>query len=386
MTLKQDAQEQMSTALDLRNEVGPAFDVVYRPVAISAHEAAQERIALPFLLTAKGYRDYFEPNSEGVTDLAMIDQWVLGERRRIDYSEEDRKALAQRLRTLYEADYVDSWRRALNLFSVTDFRDLPHAVTVLQHVTGPAAPLRRLLETVRDNSELYPSIPMAEGQVAVLTAAQEAGPQQGVGIRRAFAGLSELLVAKGDKPTYYEEILGAVNAVHDYTKAVNDSPDRGKAALVTVLNRFSLTGVDPISTLQRLATGLPEPVNLQVKKLADQTAQVLVIEALRELEKRWDTDVYSFYQQRLGGRYPFTANGSDASLEDFEAFFGPQGRLQQFHDQYLKVFIKDNLDALYSDNRGGYLVRTEVLEQLQAAARIRETFQQSRCPGRAVQS
>ena len=96
----------------------------------------------------------------------------------------------------------------------------------------------------------------------------------------------------------------------------------GKAALKTVLNRFSLDGADPIANLQRVAVGLPEPLNQHVKKLADQTSQVLVIAALRELEKRWDSEIYSFYRDRLAGRYPFKASGEDASLEDFEAFFG----------------------------------------------------------------
>lgn len=115
-----------------------------------------------------------------------------------------------------------------------------------------------------------------------------------MGIRRAFARLNALLEAKGEQPSYYEETLVAISAVYEYAKVVQDSPDPGKAALHAVLQRFALTGPDPIGTLQRVATGLPEPLNQQVRKLADQTAQVLNIEALRELERRWDADVYSF--------------------------------------------------------------------------------------------
>jgi type VI secretion system protein ImpL len=200
------------------------------------------------------------------------------------------------------------------------------------------------------------------------------GQQQAAGIRRAFSSLTELITARGEQPSYYEETLRSVSAVYDYAKAVHDNPDPGKAALKTVLNRFSLGGADPIANLQRVAVGLPEPLNQHVKKLAEQTSQVLVIAALRELEKRWDSEIYSFYRERLAGRYPFKASGEDASLEDFEAFFGPQGRLQQFHDQYLNVFLKDNLDALYSDSLGGYLVRSDVLEQLKKVERIRDTF------------
>ncbi|MCF8968520.1 type VI secretion system membrane subunit TssM, partial [Pseudomonas carnis] len=371
MSLKQDALERLHRPLDLRNEVGPAFDIVYRPLNT---DQAGSGLQLPPLLTAKGFKDYFEPGTEGIIELAMIDQWVLGERQRLDYSDEDRKVLTQRIRALYSADYVDSWRRALNQFTVTDFDDLSHGVAVLEQVTGPAAPLRRLLETLRDNSVIYPAVPLAEGQAPLKLDKVPEGQQQAAGIRRAFSSLSELITARGEQPSYYEETLRSVSAVYDYAKAVHDNPDPGKAALKTVLNRFSLDGADPIANLQRVAVGLPEPLNQHVKKLADQTSQVLVIAALRELEKRWDSEIYSFYRERLAGRYPFKASGEDASLDDFEAFFGPQGRLQQFHDQYLNVFLKDNLDALYSDSLGGYLVRSDVLEQLKKVERIRDTF------------
>lgn len=161
MSLKQDALERMHRPLDLRTEVGPAFDIVYRPLNT---DQAGSGLQLPPLLTAKGFKDYFEPGTKGIIELAMIDQWVLGERQRLDYSDEDRKVLTQRIRALYSADYVDSWRRALNQFAVTDFDDLSHGVAVLEQVTGPAAPLRRLLETLRDNSVIYPAVPLAEGK------------------------------------------------------------------------------------------------------------------------------------------------------------------------------------------------------------------------------
>ncbi|SDU30860.1 type VI secretion system membrane subunit TssM [Pseudomonas moraviensis] len=371
MALRQQAQERLHGELDLRNEIGPAFDVVYRPLNERDSGAAlDENLALPPLLTARGFRDYFEPNSQNVTELALIDQWVLGERRSLDYSEADRRVLTERLRALYSADYVDCWRRALNQFAVTDFTDLAQTLEVLGQVTGPAAPLRRLLETVRDNTLIYPPVTGKEA----LPVGDETGRTQALGIHRAFAGLSGLLNAEQDKPSYYEETLRAINAVYDYVKGVQDQPSPGKAALGVVLTRFSRSDPDPIRNLQRIASGLPEPLNRHVNQLASQSSQMLTITALLELEKRWDSEIYSFYRERLAGRYPFKSSGEDASLEDFEAFFGPQGRLQQFHDQYLNVFLKDNLNALYSDSLGGYLVRSDVLEQLKKAERIRDTF------------
>ncbi|EPJ8753349.1 MAG: type VI secretion system membrane subunit TssM [Pseudomonas putida] len=372
--LKQQAQEQLHSGLDLRHQVGPAFDVVYQPS--SGASQGEKEVLLAAMLTAKGFREYFEPRSQRFAEMAMVDQWALGERSQLDYSDVDRNALTERLHNLYSADYIDSWRRALNAFTVADFRDLDHGVTVLQQLTGPAAPLQRLLDTVRDNTSLAsPAGVEITGELNTLRSATgKPEQQQALAIQRAFAGLGAMLQATGEKPSYYDETLGAVAAVLDYAKAVQDSPDRGKAALQAVHQRFAMTGHDPIGTLQRIATGLPEPINHQVRKLADQTAQVLNVEALRELERRWDAEVYSFFQQRLAGRYPFMVKAPDASLDDFEAFFGPKGRLQQFHDQYLEVFLKENLEALQSAQHGQSLIRADVIEQLELADRIRETF------------
>ena len=372
-SLKKQAADQLHTGLDLRNQVGPAFDVVYQSAGSSRRD---DDVLLAPMLTAKGFKEYFEPRSQSFADMAIIDQWALGERSQLDYSDADREALSERLRNLYSADFIDSWRRALNAFSVADFLDLDHGVTILQQLTGPAAPLHRLLDTVKDNTSLSSTegVDAGDEAKAVLPKGSKPEQQQAWAIQRAFAGLSAMLRATGEKPSYYDETLGAITAVHDYAKAVQDSPDRGKAALQAVHQRFSMTGQDPIGTLQRVSTGLPEPINHQVRKLADQTAQVLNIEALRELERRWDAEVYSFFQQRLAGRYPFVARAPDASLDDFEAFFGPKGRLQQFNDQYLKVFLKDNLEALQVGQQGHSLIRRDVLEQLERADRIRETF------------
>ncbi|WP_025809808.1 type VI secretion system membrane subunit TssM [Pseudomonas chlororaphis] len=395
MTMRREAGGSLRSPLDLRNEIGPAFDIVYQPASTSPEE---EGGSLPVngridaLLTAKGYRNYFEPHSQDLTELAMIDQWALGERNKIDYSEADKAALAARIRAIYSRDYVDTWQRNLSQLEVRDFQDIAQAVGILGSVTSPAAPLRRLLETVRDNSELgakpIPATASAETMADKAAAlvekttkvadnAETAPPI--MDIARAFAPLSQLLVAKADRASYLDEAMVAIGSVQDKVRIVHDSPDRGKAALGVVLERFSLKGPDPIANLQRIAAGLPDPVNHQVAKLADESSRVILVEALRELERRWDTDVYRFYRERLANRYPFNpASREEASLEDFTAFFGPQGRLQQFRDKYLNLFLEENLEALYSERLGGYLVRSDVLTQLESADRIRDAFFNSR--------
>lgn len=368
ISLKRDAKEQLQGELDLRNEIGPAFDIVYTPLTKRDQLAAVDGgLSLPSVLTSRGFREFFEQRSQNVSDIAMVDQWALGERRTLDYSEVDRQAMSEQLGALYSADYIDSWRRALTQFSVTEFSDLSHALSVLEQITGPAAPLRRLLETVRGNTQLYAQ----EVDGDKKSEPSQQGRVQAMSIHRSFAGLSGMLDVRGEQPSYYDEMLQAISAVHDYVKTVQDNPNRGKAALAVALDRVSQQP-DPIRNLQRIATGLPEPLNRQVRQLAEQTSHVLMVMALRELEQRWVSEVYGVYQERLAARYPIDPSGPDVSLKDFEAFFGPQGQLKRFQDQYLSVFL--NLDALNSNEGEAYLIRPEVMHQLKQAEDIRNAF------------
>ncbi len=384
IAMHSQAGEALRTPLDLRNEIGPAYDIVYQATAPTVDGNTGRGTRIDALLTAKGYRGYFEPHSKDVASLAVIDQWVLGERRNIDYSEADKHALTERVRALYSRDYIDTWRRSLNQLEVADFADIGQAASVLSTVNSPAAPLRRLLETVRDNSHLSAqataTAPLTDAKGATEEkAANDKTPPEIIKIGQAFASLTALLEARGDKPSYLDETMQAIGAVQDLVVKVQDSPDRGKAALAVMIDRFAQRGADPLSNLHRVATGLPEPLNRQAKKLADESSDVLLIEALRELEKRWNADVYSYYNQRLAKHYPFDPSSrTDASIEDFTVFFGPEGKLQAFQDKYLKLFLDDNLEALYSERRGGYLVRTDVQAQLEAANRIRDAFFNSR--------
>lgn len=403
MAMKSTSRNVLVRPLNLRNEIGLSFDMVFHPLAsvssqnVSArdyhvvYDSTSQPLLLDALFTSKGFRDYFTPQSKDVADLAMVDKWVLGKKDSIYYSEEDIKVMRERINTLYVTDYIDTWGRALNQFEVVDFKDIQHGVTVLETVVSSSMPFRRLLETVKDNSEIYVSPTEAVARVAATAGESDRGslaaasspielPQdslqaESLRITRAFSPLYGMLDSHAEKPSTYDDLMRVVSELYEYMKLVQDSPDRGKVALQLVMDRFELKGADPISNLQRMATGLPEPMNRHAAKLAQQAERMLIIEALKELEKRWDLEVYKFYSERLAPRYPFNpASRHDVALDDFERFFGPRGILNEFTNKYLNVFVKDNVNSLYSKEQGRYLIRTDLLEQFEAANRIRDAF------------
>ncbi len=84
-------------------------------------------------------------------------------------------------------------------------------------------------------------------------------------------------------------------------------------------------------------------------------------------------DVYQPFQQTLARHYPFSPEaGRDAALQDFGAFFAPDGVLATFYQDNLKLFLEDHPEQIGDARRAG-LVRRDVLESL-AKAQIRQAF------------
>lgn len=53
---------------------------------------------IPQMLTKRGFDDYFMPQSESVSELALIDSWVLGQSKTAQFSEADKQALREKIR------------------------------------------------------------------------------------------------------------------------------------------------------------------------------------------------------------------------------------------------------------------------------------------------
>ncbi|WP_456300289.1 type VI secretion system membrane subunit TssM [Salinivibrio proteolyticus] len=365
--LKLDAQTVLGAPMNLRNSVGPVFDVVFEERVVNS-----ENLYIPQMLTKKGFEEYFVPKLQSVSDLALIDSWVLGEAETAEFSEADKKALRNKIRDLYVADYTNTWRTALNEIDVKFFSDINDAVTVLDNFTGHVGPLQRLLRTLETNTQLASGLGLDED-------AQDAiaeNPKYNVAsqIQAPFSDLNSLVKAVNDKPAYLSEVLASVQELKSYLKSIQDAPDVGTAALDATKARVKLVNTDPIYTLKRIATGLPEPLDGMVDKLADESWHVVKQAAIQHLEVRWYQDVYRPYQQKLANRYPFNPQASkDASLSDFESFFAPGGTLDSFYNNQLKMFIDENI-SVGNSGIDGSLIRQDLLAQIRQAQKIREAF------------
>ncbi|WP_280177120.1 type VI secretion IcmF C-terminal domain-containing protein, partial [Escherichia coli] len=160
--------------------------------------------------------------------------------------------------------------------------------------------------------------------------------------------------------------------LHRYLLAIQNAPVPGKSALKAVQLRLDQNSSDPIFATRQMAKTLPAPLNRWVGKLADQAWHVVMVEAVHYMEIDWCDNVVKPFNEQLAGNYPFNPRSAqDASLDAFERFFKPDGVLDTFWQQNLKLFIENDLSR---DGDDGVIIREDIIRQLDTAQKIRDIF------------
>ncbi|MCE0559228.1 MULTISPECIES: type VI secretion system membrane subunit TssM [unclassified Motilimonas] len=364
--LEQSAATDLGGTLNLRLAIGPSFDLVFDAVD-------EESIEIQRLMTKSGFNGYYVPKAAKASEFALIDSWVLGLDETLDFSDEDKRVLRAQVRDLYQQQYINSWDQALANVKVKKFEDINHAVLVLEQLVGSTKPLSRLLTTLSQNTSLFPALP--DDEVAKKALMKSEQYQIAAEIANDFNKLNGLLVASGEQPAYIDEVSASIYALYEYMNDIQSASEQGKAALEATQKRISLSDADPIFALQRIAEGLPAPLNKTVRQIADDAWRVVLVAAVRQLEVVWYEEVYQAFEAKLANKYPFNPNATkDVALDDFAEFFAPNGVLNTFYDNKLSIFLEDPNGANPAWAGGQNLIRSDVLAKMQTAKHIQQAF------------
>ena len=352
---------------------------------------------VPGLYTYKGYYQFFlDENPKLVTHLAD-ESWVLGQSLQISSDPADRRRIAEGVCRLYLGDYLQQWQNLLSDIQIKAFNNPQEALDILQVLSGPASPLRTLIETVaRENALDQPPPPPEAGK-----------PATDPSLTDRIAGILNKSSAPTDDPLtqpcaldprligfdtqYRREIDSTGGAIPPFDKTLSTLNDLyGHMNAIARARESSTDGAVPpnlkeqfgivINQLQVDATRKPPPFNILLDKLARDSADI--VRSLRDrLNAQWKAaQVASFFQDNLQGRYPLArssiqwsgagpggtqgssvpvnsiqwvdpslgagtssrapvAGPPDASLAAFGRFFGPNGLMDSFFKQYLQAHV-----------------------------------------------
>ncbi|KZK86277.1 hypothetical protein PsW64_01530 [Pseudovibrio sp. W64] len=341
--IEQVSDRQLASSVNFRNDIGPAYNIVFDGTRSSSGN--DQPIGVKEFFTKDAYLDYFVKMNDGLSVVAVEDAWVADERDTVEYSQADLKEFRRKIVSRYATNYISSWNTALNRLEITDFRNLDHAVDILETLTGPDRPLNRLINRVKSETEIY------EGKLIELNAEQAVDSdlpfdiyrEQGLRVRRAFSNLNGLVEAEEGEKAYLEDLDAALNTLYEYLKDIRQAGERsGEVALARAKARIDLQGEDPIYTLKRIGVDLPSPLNRFFAKLADQSWKVLLQEAKKELQRSWNEEIYADYNLNYAQLYPFNKQAEqEIPLEEFESFFGPGGKIETFYKKNLIVFVDE---------------------------------------------
>lgn len=386
------AKEQLPQDMDLRTEIGAQFDSVF----VFDNEAL---LKMPQFWTRYGLSHFFVKQTDKLVSITALDAWVLGLTDNVDYSDADKAEIERQITDRYVGDYTSTWRNAVNNLSIKPFDDVEQASTALDAVLNNGQPLWRTLVLLGDNTQPHLVTALSSDvKTPVVVAAKQGKNQKTVAdkvlnsaqkesleqlaeqpeyvllsrIGRPFSEQNALVESGDDQNGQVQQAYKALNDMSNELHRISNAPEPGKAALLLVQMRLQQNNADAFFTAQQLSKNLSDPLGRWVEQLADNSWKAVTALALQSLEAEWSKTVVTPFMNQMADRYPFNPEASkEVALSDMERFFGPNGTLDSFYKNNLKVFIDGNGSL---DSEGNSLIRPEILTALEQAEKIRSTF------------
>jgi type VI secretion system protein ImpL len=277
-------------------------------------------LTVPFLYTQEGYRKLYRAQALGYLQAALNASWIFGAGPHIDYSKNDLAALQQHMEILYWQDFLAAWDDVLARLDLVTFRDLAQESHVLTILTMSHSPLQQLLIVLAQQVHFAGSI--SEDVVV-----------------QHFSPLTHLLVADSGQKTALQNIQDALVALQQYLDTLAHSSNSELSAYDAAVQIFQGQAAAPLTNLEAMAQNLPQPMSRWLMNIVMRTYGIIFAMAQSYLDRQWHTEVFAFYQQAFVGRYPFFVSPQEATLEDFDNFFKPEGIEDRFVKKYLLPFM-----------------------------------------------
>ncbi|MBC0968692.1 type VI secretion system baseplate subunit TssK [Escherichia coli] len=292
--------------------------------------------------------------------------------RNVKYSDADRAEIQHQLTEQYISDYTATWRAGMDNLNIRNFESIGQLTGALEQVISGDQPLQRALTVLRDNTQpgVFSEKLSAKEREEALA---EPDYQLLTRLGHEFAPENSTLAVQKDKESTMQAVYQQLTELHRYLLAIQNAPVPGKSALKAVQLRLDQNSSDPIFATRQMAKTLPAPLNRWVGRLADQAWHVVMVEAVHYMEVDWRDSVVKPFNEQLANNYPFNPRSAqDASLDAFERFFKPDGILDTFYQQNLKLFIDNDLSLEDGDNN--VIIREDIIAQLETAQKIRDIF------------
>lgn len=331
------------------------------------------KLAISDLYTAKQFQKTYFEKIPAICSEVFDGDWVLGYISHPNLAGETKTGLTKKVQQLYLQDYTAHWLTLLNKLEIAGWQNDKQAIDILNILAKPqTSPFTQILETIAANTTLSQliaptfNIPMSDIQIIQSSLVSK------------FQEFNNLL-PEGKQAGELTQIFTQLNNLKNYFAPIIFAQDSNKAAFLSSKLRFANNNqnLDPIHQLLISSSTLAQPLQRWTRTLANNVWLSMLQQSERYMNKVWQNEVVTYYNENLINRYPlFKPTQQDINLEVFARFFGPEGIMDRYFKNYLNPFI-DTSEAnwRYRMVDGQTLHFTpELVVQLERAAIIRTMF------------
>ncbi|MEW6643200.1 MAG: type VI secretion system membrane subunit TssM [Pseudomonadota bacterium] len=337
-----------------------------------------DALRVPEFFTYNGFQHKFIARLPGLAERMKKERWVLGDAGQQAAIDQQYDNLANDLLAAYSNDFVAAWRAVLGDLRLKKLLADKPKYEALRALSAPTSPMRQLLESIRDETQLTKerakpanatasaTTPPAPPAPVLFTNAQDGSP--GTKIEEQFRPYHAVLEGDATRRPI-DATIAILNDIAQNLTLMLESPQLAAQATSTLQN--------DVAALRNTASRMPPPFSDMMRTAAAEFEGNIAASTAGQILQSLRDQVTPVCQQTVANRYPFVRGGTqEVPLADFAKLFSPNGIMDKFFTQYLAPYA----DTSRSDwvwRKESPVSRTfspDTLKQFQNAAYIRDAF------------
>jgi len=350
--LKNDYMDQHDEQYSISQVLGKKADIIfYRRSGESLDNG------IPTLFTYKGFHTGFNVQNKQLAQRLSDEQWIYGDSLEESLSEEEVDKISQRVNEYYFKEYTTRWEQLISDLAIKSFSTVNRGQAVLRLLASSDQPLIKVLSSIRKHTALSEAPAISESTKAIAgTLAEDYASNEKNRLERLIPKDSSAASIKlpghpvsdnfDELNTYINQGDGlplpqlqqSLNALNDYFQTLAYAGNLKQAAFQASID--SEEGTNSVTAVRRTIAEAPPQIQRWFKSIARDTNKVTASATQGHMNNIWQTDVMSFFNKALKDRYPINAaSPRDIKLDDFTAFFGPGGIMDNYFGEYIEPFV-----------------------------------------------
>ena len=341
------------------------------------------------LFTRAGYAEVLLAELPGAVDVAAREAWVLGKEYAERLDRADLRQLRGEITRLYAEDYKRQWETFLADFVIRPFPTFADGARTVTALASQDSAIRNFALAVARDTKLTGAPFVGAGdatlggqvQSRVSQLLQRSGSaSEGVAdpaavVDQRFADLHVALAAGSQGAAPIDAALEPLNDLYAYLAGIDASSTSGDAAVAAAGG--GQEGRAVMRRVQLAADGQPEPIERWLDEVVNRSASLVLRDIRARVNDIWAANLLPYCRQAIAARYPMAkASPNDVNLSDFARFFGPQGMVDGFFNQYLAPFVDTSVQPWRQLTTGGVTLglSADALAQFERADRVKQAF------------